>query len=477
MDEQLLLDFKIDNSSGSTLSSSSSLSEDVEIPPWNEQTGLILFFAMTLISILIVIFYSVRQHCYHRTGFDICPIKIFCFLRGEQGENQQDSPGQNSEQYHEDHILAEALQRRLNEEAREQERLEKRRERKMWYEYYMKPCSMVVGKSDLFYAQDKVSKEVQMDQQQGEDNDSNGDDDKDGPVIMVCQQKTITKNNNNDEFIDSDDEEIGESAKKRKTSQFILCDEQEEDAILYMKLPATVTRSVRGDNDSVSGAGGAGIGAGALDENNLISRRCVDGTCTLCIDEYEDGDIVVWSDLACSHVFHKDCLMQWLSKGKKRCPVCRHWFVPGAKIDDQKLAHGETWKRSLKEMKQREKDEEEESKKRLTLLSQKMKPSNTKKGTNKKSNVFQSDKSKESFTETVLSSSTSSLSSNTKLRNAESGLIIPYQNSLDSEYTSLSDGSLEISELDTQEMTSTKYNAELNTEKSEACIHDEFNEV
>jgi len=229
------------------------------------------------------------------------------------------------------------------------------------------------------------------------------------------------------------------------------------------------------NNDgNTSNSNNAG-GGGGEDHNNLLSRRCVDGTCTLCIDEYVDGDIVVWSDLLCSHVFHKECLMQWLSKGKKRCPVCRHWFVPGAKIDDQKLAHGETWKRALKEMEQREKDEKE-NKKRLALLSQKGNTLNTHKGINTKSDEFQSDESKEDFTETV-SLSSSSLSCNIELRNDESGLTIPHQNSLDSEYTSLSDGSLEISELDTQEITSTKHDAELNTEKSEACIHDEFNQV
>jgi hypothetical protein len=28
--------------------------------------------------------------------------------------------------------------------------------------------------------------------------------------------------------------------------------------------------------------------------------------------------------------------LAWLVKGKKRCPTCRHWFVPGALIEDQK---------------------------------------------------------------------------------------------------------------------------------------------
>ena len=40
--------------------------------------------------------------------------------------------------------------------------------------------------------------------------------------------------------------------------------------------------------------------------------------------------------LACSHAFHYECILPWLIEGKKRCPICRDWFVPGEKIEDQK---------------------------------------------------------------------------------------------------------------------------------------------
>ena len=54
--------------------------------------------------------------------------------------------------------------------------------------------------------------------------------------------------------------------------------------------------------------------------------------------------------------------MQWLSKGRKHCPICRDWYVPGTRIDDQKKAHGDAWKRALKEMKRKQKEEEEKNK-------------------------------------------------------------------------------------------------------------------
>ena len=68
----------------------------------------------------------------------------------------------------------------------------------------------------------------------------------------------------------------------------------------------------------------------------IEKRSCVDKECSICLSDYEVGDQVVWSPLdECPHAFHKDCLMQWLTKGKKRCPLCRNWFVPGKPIKEQ----------------------------------------------------------------------------------------------------------------------------------------------
>lgn len=282
-----------------TLSGASSSDEDTSL---REQIGLILFFAATILSIFLVTFCSIRQFYYHTFGNedDSCWSKICCAMRHESGE------GQESDQYFADRILAEALQRRLNEEERERERLAKRKERRMWYEYYMKPCTVIVEDSDLFYAQTNVPL-VEDGQASGHGEDH-------------CKDE--------DSSLDSDSEEIGENSKKDEASQFLLCSEDDENASLHLQL-----RSL---------------------------NRCVDGTCALCIDEYEVGDEVVWSNLLCSHAFHKECLMQWLSKGKKRCPICRHWFVPGTKIEDQKLAHGASWERALSEMNRREKEEKME---------------------------------------------------------------------------------------------------------------------
>lgn len=112
---------------------------------------------------------------------------------------------------------------------------------------------------------------------------------------------------------------IGETAKKCEGSDIICCDKDDENAALYLKISA-------------------------------LDSPFVDGTCAFCLEEYQEGDEIVWSSMQCPHAFHKECLMLWLSKGKKRCPICRDWFVPGTKIDDQKAAHGADWQRALSEM-------------------------------------------------------------------------------------------------------------------------------
>eukprot|EP00537_Pseudo-nitzschia_pungens_P007140 CAMPEP_0172362200 /NCGR_PEP_ID=MMETSP1060-20121228/5863_1 /TAXON_ID=37318 /ORGANISM="Pseudo-nitzschia pungens, Strain cf. cingulata" /LENGTH=411 /DNA_ID=CAMNT_0013084649 /DNA_START=70 /DNA_END=1305 /DNA_ORIENTATION=- len=274
----------------------------------SEQIGLIFFFSATVLSVCIVLICSFRQYInnLNNSSGSLCE-KIFCRRRRGREEVEY------SEQYYTDRVLAEALQRRLNEEERERERAVKRKERRMWYEYYMRPCTMVVTNSDLFHAKGK---------------DSLADNEPvDEATIEVENGNHQTLKDEDDEFMDSDAEEIGENSRKRKDCNCISCDEEDENAALYLKLPT--------------------------------KGRLVDGTCALCIEEYDVGDDVVWSDLQCSHAFHKECLMQWLSKGKKRCPVCRHWFVPGTKIDDQKIAHGEAWKRALAEMERRENGEKE----------------------------------------------------------------------------------------------------------------------
>jgi hypothetical protein len=61
----------------------------------------------------------------------------------------------------------------------------------------------------------------------------------------------------------------------------------------------------------------------AIDSSNEIDIENLDvpdNTCSICLCELEEGDWV--GDIPCGHLFHKDCLKEWLVKNN-HCPICR----------------------------------------------------------------------------------------------------------------------------------------------------------
>mmetsp|Transcript_19114 Transcript_19114/g.28055 ORF Transcript_19114/g.28055 Transcript_19114/m.28055 type:complete len:131 (+) Transcript_19114:180-572(+) len=53
--------------------------------------------------------------------------------------------------------------------------------------------------------------------------------------------------------------------------------------------------------------------------------------CSICLADHNDGDTVCWSkNPACSHAFHKDCILTWLMRSKL-CPCCRKDYVHSVK--------------------------------------------------------------------------------------------------------------------------------------------------
>lgn len=82
-----------------------------------------------------------------------------------------------------------------------------------------------------------------------------------------------------------------------------------------------------------------------------VEGRSVNAECSICLTAYSVGDKVSWSALDCHHVFHQECMAEWLmTLGQKSisaaqghnntviqgglcnysmyCPVCRQDFIP-----------------------------------------------------------------------------------------------------------------------------------------------------
>lgn len=55
-----------------------------------------------------------------------------------------------------------------------------------------------------------------------------------------------------------------------------------------------------------------------------IEESDSEAECCICLDGYASGDNIGASkNVECNHVFHKDCIMDWMMKNHNQCPLCR----------------------------------------------------------------------------------------------------------------------------------------------------------
>jgi len=54
-------------------------------------------------------------------------------------------------------------------------------------------------------------------------------------------------------------------------------------------------------------------------------------TCTICYEDFKPGDKVTQLKCNEAHLFHTDCIIEWISRGENTCPLCR---APIENVDD-----------------------------------------------------------------------------------------------------------------------------------------------
>ena len=68
---------------------------------------------------------------------------------------------------------------------------------------------------------------------------------------------------------------------------------------------------------TAAGAGGDGGGS--------VTGTC----CSVCLEDFEDGDEISVMPCSGGHGFHTNCIAEWLGRYSNMCPLCRHALPTG----------------------------------------------------------------------------------------------------------------------------------------------------
>lgn len=81
------------------------------------------------------------------------------------------------------------------------------------------------------------------------------------------------------------------------------------------------------------------------------------GTCPICLEDFEDGEGKKTVELPCSHEYHEDCAMQWFRKGSCSCPYCNYDLMSDVRGVREKAAREESERQEAEERQANERAE------------------------------------------------------------------------------------------------------------------------
>jgi len=86
---------------------------------------------------------------------------------------------------------------------------------------------------------------------------------------------------------------------------------------------------------STAGTSVSNISYFSYDDISIASEESE--VCAICICPYEEGDIRIFSK-RCPHVFHKECILEWLVKCHNECPCCRKEMVTKSELKETSVS-------------------------------------------------------------------------------------------------------------------------------------------
>jgi hypothetical protein len=256
--------------------------------------GYLVMSAIGGVALLFLATFTLREIWYRRYSIDLCP-RIGGSLRSPELRQQE------RQQVLRDERTAIQIHFAQLENERTAAIMQKRKERRARYEVFLKSSQMVISKDDLY-----VPKEV----------DKMTCDSIPNPATEERDIESGSLSSDADNGSDGCPGEYSSEEGSEGRSGFLVQESHaphfESDHNVLVKLPVKAKDG---------------------------THRLVDAYCSICLTDYEEGDTIIWaSRKPCPHAFHNDCIMTWLSKGKKRCPCCRHFFVSSVtSVDDKNV--------------------------------------------------------------------------------------------------------------------------------------------
>merc|ERR1711865_406310 len=184
--------------------------------------------------------------------------------------------------------------------------------------------------------------------------ETNGNQLKLQPKHIVVHHKTgnNTSVDNNDDATNDDaastfvDVELGNNGDKKDDDK----DDHDEDDFepsMHLSLASARNLTQQLEEAVLPTSRDSSSSSSSMTNTNRTTNPTISGTCVICFEQFENDDMIVWSeDPTCPHVYHQECMINFLASNAERnltgrarrtnildvthnpCPTCRKNYCP-----------------------------------------------------------------------------------------------------------------------------------------------------